>query len=67
MDVSVVSRRAGQTKDDVREVLRVRVGDDPAGFAERVDEGAIEAHRITAPKEKTGKHKEYHHTRDDTE
>ena len=46
--------RAHQTSDDVREELRVRVGDNPARVAERVEESAVEAERITGTQEKTG-------------
>ena len=63
MGLRVVSRRVSQTKDEMREVIRVRVGDDPIGVTESIGKGAIEAYRIAAPEEKTGKNKEEHGTR----
>ena len=61
--VRVVARRVGQTKDKVREVLRVRVGDDPVGLAERVEEGAVEAQRIAGPQQSSRDHEEERATR----
>ena len=46
MGVRVVSRRVGQTKDDVREVIRVWVGHDPVRVMECVEERATEAERV---------------------
>jgi hypothetical protein len=61
--VRVVPRRVSETKNEVREVLRVGVGADPAGLTERVEEGAIKTECIASPQEKTRNHEKERATR----
>lgn len=58
MCVCVVFCCIGQTKDEVRKKLRVRISDDPVGVTEQVEEDTIETECITPTQENTGNHKE---------
>ena len=54
----IVSHRIRQAQDDVREVLRVIVADDPVRGAVRFDQGAVKVQRIAASYENSGNDEE---------